>query len=87
MIVNLIFYNNNLKSLIKSMGSSNSAPAPKQPEIPVQDGTIPEWMASIHKYFYTLPVLGPGLELGNMNRVEPGELIMKEPDSIITMYN
>ena len=68
------------------MGSSDSAPTPYYPELPVQDGTIPEIMASILKFQYSLPVIGPGNELYNMNRVEPGALTMKEPDSIIALY-
>ena len=69
------------------MGGGDSKPAEKQPVLPVQDGTIPEFMASIHKWWYSTPVIGDGTDLTKMNRVKPGDLIMKKPNSVIELYN
>ena len=69
------------------MGSSDTKPeTPKQPKLPVQDGTIPEWMASIHKLITTLPVIGESISLDKMNRVAPGTLKMKKPDTVVALY-
>ena len=68
------------------MGSSGSAPTNTLPKLPVQDGSIPEWMASIHKLVYSLPVIGEGLALDKMNRVKPGTLVKKDPDSVVALY-
>ena len=42
------------------MGTSDTKPenVPTYPKLPVQDGTIPEWMSSIHKLMTTLPIIG-----------------------------
>ena len=69
------------------MGSSDSAPDPPVQKLPVQEGTVPEYLASIHKLFYSVPVIGEDIKLGLMNRVAPGQLKMKKPDSVVTLYN
>ena len=61
-------------------------PKEEKEDLPVQDGSIPEYLASLRKEFDSWPVIGNGTPIDEMHRIKPGELKLKKPNSVVELY-